>query len=186
MSTSLSNLISIHATELAANGDWQAVADVLNALTQIVTDETHWTLGLIQAHPQLGIDVARGIAGAVKKAAESDPLMEGVLLALSTTGIQLHTPERQTIIDQIGAGLPAEAIAGIKSLGIRTVPVVETTAEECQAAMLAEQARLALQTLQDRRRAWDQLSAQIRSQIESGQLPDNAAVVAAVTDGLGV
>jgi hypothetical protein len=49
----------------------------------------------------------------------------------------------------------------------------------------AEAARKAYRDLHDRRRSWDTLSAAIRSRIESGELADNAAVIAAVTSEIG-
>ena len=49
----------------------------------------------------------------------------------------------------------------------------------------AQAARAALLTIQNRRQAWDTLAASIRSQIESGALADDAAVLAALTTELG-
>lgn len=172
----LANLINTHASTAAAAGDWATVAETLNALRQVVTDETHWTLGLIQSHPQLGIDVARAIAAAVKTAAQTDPLMEGVMLAMSTTGLQLHTPARQAMIEQIAAGLPQESIEAVKSLGVRYQSLAEksglgtVTADQCRdafreavlqariinATALANERLQATQTAEEQAAVWQQ------------------------------
>lgn len=145
----LANLVNQHALADAQSGDWDAVAATLNALRSEVVDEMHWSFGLMMSQGQLPQELVVGIAAAVKTAAAVNPLMESAFIAFSTTGLQLHTAERQSMIESIGAGLPSEAVAAVKSLGVRSVPVISTTAEQCQSAY--ESARLSQQwsTLQN-------------------------------------
>lgn len=130
----LVNLIREHALTDAEAGNWSAVASTLNALTTAVTDTTHWSFGLMMSEGKLPSDLVTGIATAVKTAAAANPLMESAFIAFSTTGLQLHTQERQAMIDAIGAGLPSEAVAAVKALGVRVVSVVSTDAAECESA----------------------------------------------------
>jgi hypothetical protein len=141
----LAETIRQHAITDAQSGNWQAVAATLNSLTQQVIDETSWSFGLMMTAGRLPADLVTGIAGAVKAAASVNPLMDSAFIAFSTTGLQLHTAERQQMIEQIGAGLPAEAVAAVKALGVRTVPLVSTNAEQCQAAWESAQAEAAAQ-----------------------------------------
>jgi hypothetical protein len=139
----LADLINQHALDDARAGKWDAVANALNALRSEIIDQTHWSFGLMMSQGQLPQELVVGIAAAIKNAAAKNPLMESAFIAFSTTGLQLHTDERQTMIEAIGAGLQMEAVAAVKSLGVRYVPVVTTTAEQCQSAY--ESTRLAQQ-----------------------------------------
>lgn len=130
----LINLIRQHALEAAESGDFAAVAATLNALTTTVTDTTHWSFGLMMSQGQLPEELVTGIAAAVKVAAQANPLMESAFIAFSTTGLQLHTQERQAMIDAIGAGLPSEAVAAVKALGVRVIQVASTDAASCESA----------------------------------------------------
>lgn len=129
----LINLIRQHALEAAESGDFAAVAATLNALTTTVTDTTHWSFGLMMSQGQLPEELVTGIAAAVKVAAQANPLMESAFIAFSTTGLQLHTQERQAMIEAIGAGLPPNAVTAVKGLGVRSSVTIVTTAEECEA-----------------------------------------------------
>ena len=139
----LSNLIRQHALLAAQAGNWLSVASTLNDLTRTITDHTHWSFGLMMSQGQLPEQLVVGVAAAVKTDAQINPLMESAFIAFSTTGLQLHTPERQAMIDAIGAGLPAEAVAAVKSLGVRVVPFLKSpvTAEQCHAAWDADVAQ---------------------------------------------
>lgn len=130
----LINLIREHARADAEAGNWSAVASTLNALTTQITDTTHWSFGLMMSQGNLPADLVTGIASAIKTAAAANPLMESAFIAFSTTGLQLHTDERQAMIEAIGAGLPSEAVAAVKALGRRTESVITTDAESCESA----------------------------------------------------
>jgi hypothetical protein len=95
---------------------------------------------------QLPQELVVGIAAAVKTAASVNPLMESAFIAFSTTGLQLHTNDRQAMIETIGADLPSEAVAAVKSLGVRSVPVITTTAEACESAWEYDQVNRAFTT----------------------------------------
>lgn len=140
----LIDLIREHALQSAESGDFAAVAAILNAIRKTITDETHWTFGLM-SQGRLPTELVTGIASAVKSAAQVNPLMESAFIAFSTTGLQLHTTERQSMIDSIGVGLPGEAVAAMKSLGVRSVPVASTTATDCESAWQADLAAAAAQ-----------------------------------------
>lgn len=143
----LANLINQHALTDAQAGKWDAVAAKLNELRSEVVDQTHWSFGLMMSQGQLLQELVVGIASAIKTAAAVNPLMESAFIAFSTTGLQLHTPERQAMIEAIGAGLPPEAVAAVKSLGVRFVPVVITTADDCRKAWTVFETRRTVNAL---------------------------------------
>jgi hypothetical protein len=177
----LASLITQHAAAAATAGDWASVAAAIQALE-------------LREDPRLcsGVETAMALAGvgaswpAVIELIEGDATGRWLLTKLAGEGVKwahsLTTPYLQA--KQSGA----LSVAAVQALIGLSAPLLyaDLTAEQCQAAVQAAQAQQAFQALQDRRLAWDTLSAQIRSQIESGQLADNAAVVAAVTAGLGV
>lgn len=137
----LANLINQHALADAQAGNWDAVANALNDLRSQIIDQTHWSFGLMMSQGQLPQELVSGIAAAVKTAASVNPLMESAFIAFSTTGLQLHTAERQSMIESIGVGLPSEAVAAVKSLGVRSASVVTTTADECRKAWTVSETR---------------------------------------------
>ena len=118
----------------------------LQAVTVEVPNTTAWTFGAIEA--TIDATTARLIAGVVQAAGQSDPLMSSAFVALSTTGLQLHTAARQALIEQIGqaAGMTAEQIAVVKGLGLTiTHPYAEVTEQEvtdCIADYNREQMRM--------------------------------------------
>lgn len=128
------NLIREHALADAEAGNWSAVASTLNALTRQVNDATHWSFGLMMSQGGLPEQLVTGISDAVDAASQVNSLMKSAFIAFSTTGLQLHTDERQAMIEAIGAGLPSEAVAAVKALGRRTVPVITTDAAACESA----------------------------------------------------
>ena len=106
----------------------EEIAAILQTLTDTITDPTAWTIGAIANQSpelagklELSLDAMR-VAGI--------PFAGSTLTAASTVGLQIHTPQRQGLIDQLAAAsqsLPeplrwdAEFVAAIKSLGIRDV-----------------------------------------------------------------
>lgn len=112
---------------------------------------------------------------------------------LVTVGLNFAHPTTVALVNQLNAAnaLRAGVAAKLLALGTQTEQLaLGVTADQCrddwQAGVQGDAARSALELLQNRRKSWDTLSAQIRSQIESGSLPDNAAVVAAVSSAMGV
>jgi hypothetical protein len=143
----LANMINQHALADAQAGKWDAVAAALNALRSDIVDQTHWSFGLMMSQGQLPQELVVGIATAVKTAASVNPLMESAFIAFSTTGLQLHTSDRQAMIESIGAGLPSEAVAAVKSLGVRSAPVITTTADDCRKAWTISETRRTVSVL---------------------------------------
>ena len=118
----------------------------LQAVTVEVPNTTAWTIGAIESATDAA--TAETIAGVVKAAGDSNPLMASAFVALSTVGLQLHTPARQALIEQIGqaAGMTAEQVALVKELGLTiTHPYAEVTEQEvtdCIADYNREQMRM--------------------------------------------
>jgi len=127
----LIDLITQHANDEAIAGKWGIVANRLNELKTTIVDTTHWSFGLMMRQGQLSQELVAGVALAIKEAGKVNPLMESAFIALSTTGLQLHTDDRQGMIEAIGVGLPTEAVQAIKSLGIRDVAGVGSKVNEC-------------------------------------------------------
>lgn len=182
---SLINLITTHALEQANSGNWNEVLNVLNTTTVTVRNPKQWTLGEIEQI--LGADAARIIASAIKNAATDDPLIESAFVAVSTSGIQLHTEQRQAMIATIGqtAGLSSEQIAAMQTLGIATKSVLEAngysnmTAAGLQAAWDNHKKQLA-------RKRWRDLSVRLEAMIDSGDLEAVSTISDSVAASLGV
>lgn len=126
--------ILTHAKAEAEAGKWADVVTKLKALETSTPNPRHWTLGDIQGHfGELGMTIAGKIAGAVKAVAKSEApeaaLFESIFVALSTTGIQLHTPARQAMIDMLGAAFSPEEVAAVKGLGLTVTKVYPDVTE---------------------------------------------------------
>ena len=158
------------------------IAAELQAQTVAVENKTLWTFGAIEA--TIDATTARLIAGVVQAAGQADPLMSSAFVALSTTGLQLHTAARQALIEQIGqtAGMTADQIAVVKGLGLTiTHPYAEVTEQEvtdCIADYNREQMRMV--TWQ----AWqDAYNANV-SPVLDGADPSLANLIGGVTAAL--
>lgn len=152
----LINLIIEHASQEAEAGQFEEVANILNTKSIAVRNTKSWTLGEIEQ--SLGADAARIIAGAIKGAAALDPLMEFAFVAVSTTGIQLHTDERQAMIAVIGqtANLSAEQISAMQALGLTYQSPAQQAGlgvvggEQCQEVWALHKRLEKLRSLQER------------------------------------
>lgn len=122
----LSDLINQYAATEANAGDWQGVVDKLNTPSIVVLNDKAWTLGMIQL--ELGVDTARTVAGGIKAAGDVDPIVGSAYIAMSTVGLQLHTDERQAMVDVVGqqAGWSSDLIASLKALGKITKTPLES------------------------------------------------------------
>jgi len=137
--SSLVSLINTHALSAAQAGEWQTVADTLNSLSDVVRDSTPITYARIRE--LFGEPVRQMIAAAVRAVAKSDSPLAGEMedchsvLLNEQIGFRLDLDERQEILRQLGssAGWSSELVNSIASLGVRTIKVVQTTAEECKA-----------------------------------------------------
>ena len=169
------------------------IAVLLREQNVRVDNNQAWTLGLIET--TLGEDTAMTLAGVIQQASQTNPLMASAFTAMSTTGIELWSDARQAMIEAIGtaAGMTDDQIAQVKALGVTYEAIdpdatpesvqalIDAEDQRVKAEVLAEAARQALNAIRQRRQKWDTISANIRSQIETGALAD-AGVVAAVTE----
>ena len=67
----------------------------------------------------LGMEAAALVIGTMKAASESNPLMDTIIIAMSTNGLSLSSLERQAVIDQLAtAGSWPDAVRDeVKKLG---------------------------------------------------------------------
>ena len=110
------------------------IADLLRAESIRQNNFTQWSFGLIET--QLEAETARTLAGVIQTAAATDPLMAGAFTAMSTTGIELWSDARQSLIETIGAaaGMTVEQIAQVKALGVTYTAIdAGATVESVQA-----------------------------------------------------
>lgn len=177
----LANLIQQHASAEAAAENWSAVAAIVRGL------------GLRQT-PRLCYSVESG--DAIEAAGDDPTTVIGSMLLdpngtmlfqrlSSAAGVQwAHPRTQQWLTWFVAQGRISQA--GASALINLSAPLLyaHLTAAECEAAISADQARQALVRLQQRRSDWDTVAAGIRSRIESGELTDNAAILAAVQAAL--
>lgn len=151
----LIDLINKYASAEATAGDWQGVVNVLTTPSIVVLNDSRWTLGTIQL--ELGIDTARTVATGLKQCSAADPMIESAHIAMSSVGMQLHTDERQAMIDEIAqlSQWSSDLTKSVKELGKKTLSPVEQasipapTEAECQAAWEAQELDQQWSTLQN-------------------------------------
>lgn len=175
----LVNLIKQHALADAEAGDWAAVAATLNAQTVAIRNAKSWTIAdLISL---VGAEGAALIGGTIQAAGASNPIFAGAWIALNVTGLQLHTDDRQAMIDGLAAAgaWPAELTSAVKAAGVHYTSLAgETvTAEECEAAWN-------LDLLQARRDALQTAIDSIKNQIGTSEEPLAKARLIEIADGL--
>jgi len=130
----LIDLIKTHALTEAQSGDWSAVAAILNAPTVEVRNAKSWTfadlIGLVQP------EGAALVGGTIQAAGVSNPIFASAWIALSVTGLQLHTDERQQMIDGLASAgnWPDQLRDAVKAAGLSYTSLSNATAEECEAA----------------------------------------------------
>lgn len=99
-------LILQHVLAEVESGDYAGAVAKLNAKTISVRNPKLWTIGDLSA--AIGTEGAAVVAYTIEKAGIGDSpqaaLFRGAFLAVNNNGIQLHTDERQTMIDQLAAG----------------------------------------------------------------------------------
>jgi hypothetical protein len=130
----LIDLIKTHALTEAQAGDWEAVAEILNATTVEIRNPKSWTfadlIGLV------GAEGATLVGGTIQAAGASNPIFDSAWIALSVTGLQLHNDERQQMIDGLASAgnWPDQLRDTVKAAGVSYTSLSDATAEECQAA----------------------------------------------------
>lgn len=175
----LADLITQHALADATAGKWDAVAEKLNAKTVEVRNQKSWTMAdlitLVQA-PGAAL-----IGGTIQAAGATNPIFAGAWIALNVTGLQLHTDERQEMIDGLAAAgnWPPELTTAVKAAGLTYTSLAgETvTAEQCEAAWREAVISDLLVRLQERFDA-------IKNQIGTSEQSDGIADLRAIADEL--
>jgi hypothetical protein len=133
---SLINLIKTHCLADAQAGDFTAVAATLNAQTVEVRNPKSWTMadliGLV------GPEGAALVGGTIQAAGVSNPIFAGAWLALNITGLQLHTDERQQMINGLAAaGNWLDQLRDtVKAAGVSYTSLAGSTvtAQQCESA----------------------------------------------------
>jgi hypothetical protein len=140
----LANLIREHALTEAQSGDWSAVAEILNAPTVAVRNPKSWTfadlIGLV------GAEGAALVGGTIQAAGAANPIFDSAWIALSVTGLQLHTDERQQMIDGLAAAgnWPDQLRDTVKAAGLSYTSLSDATGKDCEAAWLLDRKQVAL------------------------------------------
>jgi hypothetical protein len=143
----LIDLIKTHALTEAQSGDWSAVAAILNAPTVEVRNPKSWTMadliGLVQP------EGAALVGGTIKVAGATNPIFDGAWIALNVAGLQLHTDERQKMIDSLAlaGNWPDQLRDTVKAVGLSYTSLSDATAEQCEAAWLLDLKAIALETV---------------------------------------
>jgi hypothetical protein len=178
----LLNLIRQHALADAEDGDFAAVAATLSARTLAVENTKSWTMSdLINL---VGPESAALIGGTIQAAGASNPIFAGAWIALNVTGLQLHTDERQAMIDGLAAAgsWPAELTAAVKAAGVTYTSLAgrDVTAEECEAEWKKSQLHA---IVDDRYQSYVEKHNSAKSGIEDSTLT-TAEQVNAVLEGV--
>lgn len=138
----LAELIKKHAAESAAKGDWNEVAETLNALRNTIT------VGRVGGKASLSALVAAGIdPGAVITAMRSDPMASELLNTLTASGVDWADELTAFVMGKlVRSGKITQQTADVmRSLSVRVAPVVVTTADACRDAWQADLAETAAQ-----------------------------------------
>lgn len=122
------NYILQHAASQAESGDYAAVVAILNEKNIVVRNPKLWTIGDLTA--VVGTEGAAVVAYTIEKAGVGDSpqaaLYRGAFLAVNNTGLQLHTDDRQVMIDQLAlaGGWPAGLTTAVKEAGVKTYSIL--------------------------------------------------------------
>jgi uncharacterized protein (DUF433 family) len=154
----------------------------LQSQVNIVENKTAWTIGLMQS--EIGPDLTYMVAEIIKNAGETNPVIYSAFIALSTVGLQLYTPDRQAMIEMLGAGnLTAEQIATVKSLGVVSTPkYTDLTEQDVLDCIAAHEAELEQQALEQLRMAtWEAWNSAYNANVSTvldGEAPTVANLIA--------
>lgn len=98
----------------------------------------------------IGLEATALLVGTMKAASAANPLMDTIIIAMSTNGLSLSSPERRAVIDQLAAAGSwpdavrdaVKALGGVnrprwQSLGYQSEPTIETVQAEIAAEQLA-------------------------------------------------
>ncbi|TXH17050.1 MAG: hypothetical protein E6R03_04540 [Hyphomicrobiaceae bacterium] len=155
--SNLINLINQHALSAAQAGDWQAVANTLNAITIEVRDSTlrtaRWLMLQLPrvVNSQTGMTESDIVLGTLRQSAI--PRVRAAYDSLVNSGIDLSDDQVQEMIPVLAhaANWPDGLANKILQAGKRTESVVLTNAAACKAAWDEAEALAAAQLLSARR-----------------------------------
>lgn len=122
------NLILQHVLTEVEAGDYAAAVAKLNDKNILVRNPKHWTIGDLTA--VVGTEGAAVVAYTIEKAGTGDSpqaaLFRGAFLAVNNTGLQLHTDDRQVMIDQLAlaGGWPAPLTTAVKEAGVKAYSIM--------------------------------------------------------------
>ena len=175
----LANLINQHALADAQAGDWSAVAATLNAQTVAVRNPKSWTfadlIGLV------GAEGAALVGGTIQAAGASNPIFASAWIALSVTGLQLHTDERKQMIDglAVAGNWPSELTAAVKAAGLSYTSLAgdAVTAEQCFSAWAAD-------ALATKKQNWKTRFDAAMNKLGTSEQADGIADLRAIADEL--
>jgi hypothetical protein len=92
----------------------------------------------------VGLEATALVVGTIKAAGAQNPLMDTILIAMSTVGLSLSTAERQGVIDMLAAAgsWPDEVRDAVKSLGGTYKPQWQSEGYESEPTMESVQAEI--------------------------------------------
>jgi hypothetical protein len=143
----LIDLIKTHALAEAQAGNWAGVAAILNAPNVELRNPKSWTMAdLITL---LGAESAAVVGGTIQAAGATNPIFDGAWLALNITGLQLHTDERQAMIDGLAAAgnWPDQLRDTVKAAALTYTSLSNATADDCQKTWIVAETRQAVSLL---------------------------------------
>ena len=122
------NLILQHVLSEVEANDYATAVAKLNDKNILVRNPKHWTIGDLTT--VVGTEGAAVVAYTIEKAGTGDSpqaaLFRGAFLAVNNTGLQLHTDDRQVMIDQLAlaGGWPAPLTTAVKEAGVKAYSIM--------------------------------------------------------------
>lgn len=152
---SLIDLINAHALSAAQAGDWQAVADTLNALTTEVRDTTlrtgRWLMLQLPnvVNQQTGMTESDIVLGTLQQS--TIPRVKAAYDSLVNGGIDFSEDQVQQMVPLLAqaANWPDGVAQKILQAGRKSVAVLDSavTADDCQKAWIVAACRTAINAL---------------------------------------
>ena len=170
----LANMINTHALADAQAGNWDAAAAKLNALTQTVTVGRVGGKASLSALVQNGMDPNQVIAGM-----RSVPMASELLNTLTASGVDWADDMTAYVMGGlVASGKITQQTADVmRSLSVRSEPVISTTAEQCQEAWAVNQLKI-------KQQEFATLSDAVKNAIGTSEQVEKAAELRSMLDVL--